>query len=179
MRERERFTDWPDRADNIIMIGYREQNHEWVEGVPRRSCLERGQRRASFVAVFKMWILLVTVLMSFHAAMASSASAGSQIMPAFTSMRKQILMEHAKELGVSVRRQSVTPKRKSCTTWRPSAEIAVDCQEAWSRRFAEQFQNTTSPSFQITDPPLATSVSTCEPQGNQALPDFHSMRITE
>ena len=45
-------------------------------------------------------------------------------------MRKAELMAKAKELGVKTRKQTTLKDGKVTTTWRSTADVAQDCQEA-------------------------------------------------
>ena len=60
---------------------------------------------------------------------------GGMPLPNFAAWRKPELMAQAKDLGVKTRKESIKANGAKHRTWRPSAEVAVECALEWQKRF--------------------------------------------
>ena len=76
----------------------------------------------------------------------------SMMVPDFAVWRKPELMEKAQELGVKTRFERTTSNGKKHRTWRPSADVAVDCALEWQKRADQNAVRNTGSASSSVDP---------------------------
>ena len=76
----------------------------------------------------------------------------SMMVPDFAVWRKPELMEKAQELGVKTRFERTTSNGKKHRTWRPSADVAVDCALEWQKRADQDAVRNTGSASSSVDP---------------------------